>query len=519
MAKFKITGPDGASYEITAPDNATEQDILSYVQKNLKSASQGAYDPTSGMSGYEKFAAGMGKAAADLGRGAGQMIGIVSRADVDSAAARDKSLMNTGAGLAGNIAGSVASLIPASFIPGANTLAGASLIGAGAGMLAPAGENDSRLSNMALGAAGGAAAKVGTDAIGRIVRPIQSTLTPELQALAQKAKSMGIPLDAADMTGSRPLKVIRSVLESMPMTAARQAELNEAKRQAFNRAALETIGESSDKATPEILNAARTRIGGSFNALSGRNDVQLGNDFLNALAKIDASSNPFSSAKIGDLVNRALDLAASGKISGVDYQKIRSTLGKQAKDAFNSGNSETGQAIKALRNALDDAAGASISPADQAAWNQARSQWQALKVLEKAAAPTSADAVAGNVSPAKLAQSMVSSDRQGFTYGTSRQGQLSDLARIGQAFIKEQIPNSGTAERTFMQRMLENPINALWQQGVGGASIPVQKMLNSQAGQAYLMQGPVDPKVKAIADLLQRGSILGGATAPAYLSQ
>lgn len=35
MAKFKITGPDGASYEITAPDGASEQDVLSYAQQNF----------------------------------------------------------------------------------------------------------------------------------------------------------------------------------------------------------------------------------------------------------------------------------------------------------------------------------------------------------------------------------------------------------------------------------------------------------------------------------------------------
>lgn len=33
MARYQITGPDGGAYEITAPDDATEQDVLSYVQQ------------------------------------------------------------------------------------------------------------------------------------------------------------------------------------------------------------------------------------------------------------------------------------------------------------------------------------------------------------------------------------------------------------------------------------------------------------------------------------------------------
>lgn len=34
MAKFQITGPDGQKYEVTAPEGATEEQVLSYVQQN-----------------------------------------------------------------------------------------------------------------------------------------------------------------------------------------------------------------------------------------------------------------------------------------------------------------------------------------------------------------------------------------------------------------------------------------------------------------------------------------------------
>lgn len=45
MPKFRITGPDGATYEVTAPDGATEQDVLSYVQQNAGGAAQPAAQP------------------------------------------------------------------------------------------------------------------------------------------------------------------------------------------------------------------------------------------------------------------------------------------------------------------------------------------------------------------------------------------------------------------------------------------------------------------------------------------
>lgn len=38
MAKYQITGPDGTTYEVTAPDTASEAEVLAYAQKNYKPA-------------------------------------------------------------------------------------------------------------------------------------------------------------------------------------------------------------------------------------------------------------------------------------------------------------------------------------------------------------------------------------------------------------------------------------------------------------------------------------------------
>lgn len=38
MPKYRITGPDGGTYEVTAPEGATEQDVLTYAQQNYKPA-------------------------------------------------------------------------------------------------------------------------------------------------------------------------------------------------------------------------------------------------------------------------------------------------------------------------------------------------------------------------------------------------------------------------------------------------------------------------------------------------
>lgn len=113
-------------------------------------------DPTADMTGLDKFRSGMGKAFVDVGRGAGQLFGMGDRADIDEARRLDAPLMNTGAGLAGNIVGNVAAYAPLAAVPGATTIAGGAALGALTGAAQPVGEGDSRLANAAIGGMAGA---------------------------------------------------------------------------------------------------------------------------------------------------------------------------------------------------------------------------------------------------------------------------------------------------------------------------------------------------------------------------
>lgn len=40
MAKYRITGPDGGTYEVTAPDTASQDEVLAYAQSNYKQPAQ-----------------------------------------------------------------------------------------------------------------------------------------------------------------------------------------------------------------------------------------------------------------------------------------------------------------------------------------------------------------------------------------------------------------------------------------------------------------------------------------------
>src|SRR5467141_2226618 len=99
----------------------------------------------------ERGLAGAGKAGYDLARGAGQWVGLENRADVEASRKLDAPLMATTAGKIGNIVGNVGFATPAMLIPGANTVAGAGIVGAGMGALQPSTSTSETAQNITLG--------------------------------------------------------------------------------------------------------------------------------------------------------------------------------------------------------------------------------------------------------------------------------------------------------------------------------------------------------------------------------
>lgn len=236
------------------------------------SALKRAENPTSGMSGTEKFAAGAGKALVDLWRGVGDMAGLVSEEKISDAKRRDESLMRTGAGMAGNLVGNIAAFAPTAAIPGVNTIRGAALLGGGIGALTPTTEGESRLTNIATGAAlggavqgaikgGGAAFRTARNAIEPYVRPDKSAARALNEAaggrrdaildlLRKNTDDLATAGEAAAPAGSAEFSALQKVANTADpsATVARESAQASRRNQLLKRA-LNTDNLGSFKAT------------------------------------------------------------------------------------------------------------------------------------------------------------------------------------------------------------------------------------------------------------------------------
>lgn len=509
MPRFEVTAPDGKRYEINTPDGATEQDAIAHLKSQLGQASVTQSDPytetAQKQSTFENLAVGAGGAIHGLYLGAKQMLGKATPEELEDHRKAMEGLRSTTSGKVGEFAGNVGAAVPLALVPGAATYAGAALTGAGLGALQPTQEDESRGQNMALGALGGAAGNAVGRGITKLLQPIPRAANSGRDEGIAAAQRLGIDnLTAGQKTGSLALQQAEAVLSRTPGAAGAFDKIKDTHQAALNRGAAKAIGENADDLSEAVISRASDRISKQFNDLSAKSNVTLDNSFTKLVDKLKSNNDmlgPFRNPQIDSLVEKGAALAQMKNIPGNVYQTIRSELTSTADDAFRSGNSSAGRALKDIRNALDDSAKSGLSKVDQEAWDVSRKEYANLMTLLKGKTIKG-----GNVDQNLINNAMIKYNNKLYKSGKTG-GPLSDIGKYAEAF-KTNVPNSGTPERTFMQNMMfGNPLT-----GIPTAALAnlYQRAYLAKPTQAYLSSGIANlpPSVQRM--LLLSGG-LGGA--------
>jgi len=467
------------------------------AQSKTAAQPQPTYDPTEGMSTFDKAAAGAGKAMYDIGRGAGQMLGLVSRDDIAESRRLDAPLMKTGAGIAGNLATNAGLLAGTALIPGANTVAGAGVIGATTGLLQPSASTGETLSNIALGGAGGAAGQAIANKLPGLVRGVadrsrqaaaqQTADTAQKFAAARRANELGYVTPPAELNPG----VISELLSGLS-GKVKTAQVFSQKNQALtNSLAKKTLGVTGDvPLNVDTLNAIRQNAGKAYEAVATLGSITPTAAYTNA---IDDAIKPFTSSAAsfpGRRVPAAVENIKALKTGAFDAGDAINTikvLRDDADAAYRAGSKIEGKAYKdaaaALEDAIDTHMVSSGAPADLLKnYREARKTIAKTYTVQKSLNPQTGD-VAANKLASELAR------------GKPLSGELADIARTAQAFPKsmqsltEAPKNLSPLDFAVGAGLAGGSMNPLMLASIGARPLARQALLSNAAQKAMLNPG------------------------------
>lgn len=552
MAKFKITGPDGATYEITAPDDASEQDVLAYAQQQFAAPKQSGASGKwgAGASGQLEQPSGFKRGFVDDTINAAKQLGSETeianliapewsrrvrgetQADEDAyQAARGKDAGIDWSRLAGQVANPVNLAISAiTKTPPGMSLAGRTVAsaagGAAMGATAPVYGEASRGEQAALGGAGGALAAPIAGAVSRVMKP---KVSPELALLRSEGitptigQSFGpIVKRQEDLAMSLPI-----VGDAIAMT--RRNQLDQLNVAAFNRA-LNPIGEkSSGKVGFGGMAEVHHKLNNAYNQLLPNLSFKPDAQFVNNVASLRSGVGQLDIAdqRLYDkIIQRTMGQATpQGNMSGTTFKSVESELGKEitrlAKD--NSyGKQKVMEALQQYRDELRQGL-ERANPRHADKLKAINEGWANYAILRRAASGPAA-AQTGGFTPSQLMQGVQeSAKRSEQAVGRAKLSEgnalMQDLVSAAQQVLPSKYPDSGTAGRLFMGGGLAGsgvagmPVAMQVAAGLSAASLPY--LPGIRKGVDVALNASRGKSANALADLLRtHPALLGPSVSP-----
>lgn len=377
-------------------------------------------------------------------------------AGIDANAPADAALNRTGGGLVGQGLGIATQLaIPVGELgAAANLTRGARIaqqaaLGAGYAGLQGVPTGGSRAANMVTGGALQGIGQAVPEAFGAMAQTPAATAGKAY--LAQLADQYKIPVRLAQLSNNPLVQAVSSIANKFPGSGGQAA--NQAQREAVNRAVSQTFGENVPAITSDVYNRAINRIGGEFNALTARNNMQVTMPVLQKAVAIQNDAAQLGTKQAQDMVNgfmqRFEDQVQNGVLPGRAYQTMDTKIGNTARSMAQS-DPNAAHYLRDLRGVFRDAMDSSITPQDQAAWQQARSQYGNLKTVRDLIAKDTGE----GINPQGLMGRVTGNNAGKEAMARGNRGALGDIAKVSSGLLKDQVPDSGTVTRSLAASLL-----------------------------------------------------------------
>lgn len=407
-----------------------------------RAAPSAPIDPTEGDSFLTNLMAATGKGMTSVARALGASPDFLRRQGLpgtkEEADANDAPLMKRAGGKIGNVLGQAAIASPAMLIPGANTYAGAALIGGGTGAAFTEGDAADRAKGAIGGALGGLAGKGLGDLIGWGAPKIAGRLSAsrasaqaanvQRDAAAVAAKEAGYVLPPADVNPSF-LNEALGGLSGKIKTAQVASARNQGTTNALARNALGMANDAplSADALQTFRNTAATS---GYAPIRQAGEISADASYTRALDSIAGQYQGAARSFPGAAKNPVMDMVEGlrqQKFDAGDALDMVKVLRESADKAYRAGDTGLGKASKAAAGALEDqierhlkAAGDDVA---MTAFRKARQDIAKSYTVQKAINPGT-----GDVSAQVLARELQK--------GKPLSGDLRTIAEVGSAFPK-----------------------------------------------------------------------------------
>lgn len=285
----------------------------------------------------------------------------------------------------------------------------------------------------------------------------------------------GIPVTPGQRTGNAFGQTVESVMKYLPTSAPRAARVEDEQMRAWTKTLMKEAGINSDIATPEVLSNARKGFRTEFNALEKATPFKGDEKLFDDLAGIEGTYVRGMQdvapvwTKLRDTI---LDYAVGKNVDGVDYHRLQSRISEELARANRSDTPSAGywsEALGKAQKALADAMERSAENPDQrAAWSDLNRRYALFSRIEDTMARAGNDKLnTGFIPPQQIGAVERGRNPQQWVEGGNR---FTDLVRAGAAVLPDPVPNSGTAQRTFVQDLLTGGKRGAPLAAAGGAA-------------------------------------------------